>query len=357
MTPRQEINTVPSFIDAFALYGGSDKRLEWLRNGPVDGSMADNAATLMLPGGYLPLTSARGKFAGAPAMDLMGALTGHRANAVVAGDVRANENIALTATHTLFAREHNRIVSHLPASLSAEERFQIARRVVGAEQQYITYTQFLPALGVRLSPYRGYDPNVDPAITNEFATVGYRVHSMVHGEFEPTVPKGTYSPAQLKAFEREGVEIERKGQSVTLVIPLELAFGNPGLVRAVGLGPLLEGARRRAPVQERRADRRVDAQRPVPDPQARQSRPGQLRHADDQAGLLLRRPGPRRDRHRARARPRHPVLQQAPRSRTASPRRARTRPSPARRPRASRAAARSTAATRSTTRTSSTSRR
>ena len=31
--------------------------------------------------------------------------------AMVAGDVRANENIALTATHTLFAREHNRIVA------------------------------------------------------------------------------------------------------------------------------------------------------------------------------------------------------------------------------------------------------
>ena len=249
MTPRQQINTVPSFIDAFAVYGGSDNRLEWLCNGPVDGNMANNSASLLLPGGYLPRVSARDHDTGsaqriravpAPAMDLMGALVGHRARAVVAGDVRANENIALTATHTLFAREHNRIVSHLPASLPAEERFQIARRVVGAEQQYITYTQFLPALGVRLSPYRGYNPNVDPAITNEFATVGYRVHSMVHGEFEPTVPKGTYSPARLKAFERQGVEVEHQGQNVTLVIPLELAFGNPDLLQAVGLGPLLK---------------------------------------------------------------------------------------------------------------------
>jgi peroxidase len=250
MTPRQEINTVPSFIDAFAVYGGSDNRLEWLRKGSVDGNMANNSASLLLPDGYLPRESARDRSTGsaqnsravpAPAMDLMGALVGHRAKAVVAGDVRANENIALTATHTMFAREHNRIVSELPTTLPAEERFEIARRVVGAEQQYITYTQFLPALGVRLSPYRGYNPNVNPTITNEFATVGYRVHSMVHGEFEPTVPKGTYSPAQLEAFEREGVEIEREGQNVTLVIPLELAFGNPDLLQAVGLGPLLKG--------------------------------------------------------------------------------------------------------------------
>ena len=36
---------------------------------------------------------------------------------MVAGDVRANENLALTATHTLFAREHNRIVEdHVTAA-------------------------------------------------------------------------------------------------------------------------------------------------------------------------------------------------------------------------------------------------
>src|SRR5712692_2126536 len=121
-------------------------------------------------------------------------------NAVVAGDVRANENIALTALHTLFAREHNRIVASLPSSLSAEERFQIARRVVGAEIQYITYTEFLPALGVRLDPYHGYDPTVNPGLSNEFAVVGYRAHSMIHGEFDTTVPAGTYTDAQLAAF-------------------------------------------------------------------------------------------------------------------------------------------------------------
>jgi hypothetical protein len=93
---------------------------------------------------------------------------------MVAGDVRANENIALTATHTLFAREHNRIVAALPPELDAETKFEIARRIVGAEQQYVTYNEFLPALGVTLSPYRGYDPNVDPSLSNEFAVVGSR---------------------------------------------------------------------------------------------------------------------------------------------------------------------------------------
>ena len=64
--------------------------------------------------------TARGNAATAPPMDLMGALSGTPTRAVVAGDVRANENIALTSIHTLFAREHNRIVGSLPASLAPE---------------------------------------------------------------------------------------------------------------------------------------------------------------------------------------------------------------------------------------------
>ncbi len=129
-------------------------------------------------------------------MDLMGPLQGTPNKAAVAGDVRANENIALTATHTLFAREHNRIVALLrrrAPGLPEEVYFQLARRVVGAESQFITYTQFLPALGVNLPRYDGYRPNVNPGLSEEFAVTGYRAHSMIHGEFEPTVPENRYS--------------------------------------------------------------------------------------------------------------------------------------------------------------------
>src|SRR5262249_50026122 len=177
-----------------------------------------------------------------PPMDLMGLLLGSPTQAVVAGDVRANENVALTSIQTLFAREHNRIVAKLPDTLSAEDKFQIARRVVGAEIQYITYTQFLPTLGADLPAYSGYSPDAAPGITNEFATVGYRAHSMIHGEFEPTVPAGTYSDDLLNnVFPAEGITVERNADgTVTLVIPLVSAFGNPGLLEQVGEGPLLQ---------------------------------------------------------------------------------------------------------------------
>ena len=239
--PRQQVNTVSSYIDAFSVYGGTDARLEWLRTGPVDGNMANNGPTLLLDSkGYLPRADARGNPSAAPHMDLMGALAGAPNTAVEAGDVRANENIALTSIHTLFAREHNRIVGLLPSSLSAEDKFQIARRVVGAEEQYITYNEFLPSLGVRLSPYRGYDPHVNASLSNEFATTGYRVHSMVHGDFDVDAAAGTYSAAQLAAFAAEGIDVEPQTDgTVDLSIPLTLAFGNPDLLEQVGEGAIL----------------------------------------------------------------------------------------------------------------------
>jgi len=245
-TPRQQINTLSSYIDASNVYGVDPKRLEWLRVGPVDGDLSNNGARLMLTAnGFLPRVGARGDPSTAPAMDLMGPLVGTPDRAVVAGDVRANENIALTSLHTLFAREHNRIVASLPSSLSAEERFQIARRVVGAEIEYITYTQFLPALGVWLDPYHGYDPTVNPGLSNEFAVVGYRAHSMIHGEFDTTVPAGTYTDAQLAAFAAQQVAVEPDGEQVTLEIPLAAAFGNPDLLENLGLGPVFQSLSQR----------------------------------------------------------------------------------------------------------------
>jgi hypothetical protein len=238
---RQQINTVDSFIDASSVYGNSLERLEWLREGPVDGDMTNNSALLLLPDGNLPTVADRGNAATAPAMDRDGRLRVTPNRAVVAGDVRANENIALQGTHNLFAREHNRIVGALPASLTEEQKFQIARRVVGAEQQYITYREFLPAMGVPLSRYRGYNPFLNPTLSNEFAVVGYRAHSMVHGELEPGGELADYTQAELDALEAQGIEVVVEGDEVEFVIPLNLAFFNPDLLTGVGLDALMAG--------------------------------------------------------------------------------------------------------------------
>jgi hypothetical protein len=241
---REQVNTENSFIDAEAVYGSSEERLEWLREGPVDGDMSNNGAKLRLDeDGLLPRRDALGDAGAAPTMAVDGRLMGQEGRAMVAGDPRANENIALTATQTLFAREHNRIVDELPRSLSEQQKFDIARKVVIAEQQYITYREFLPAMGIRLPRYRGYNRRINPTLSNEFATVGYRAHSMIHGEIEVEGEADRYDAAALEAFEQQGIEVERSedGSELALVIPLNVAFFNPDLVGQVQLGPLLHG--------------------------------------------------------------------------------------------------------------------
>jgi peroxidase len=254
---RQQINTIDSYIDGSSVYGNSVARLEWLREGPVDGRLSNNSARMLLPNNLLPRVDARGNPAAAPPVDLVGRLQGTPNDAVVAGDVRANENIGLQATHLLFALEHNRIVDALPRSVSEEDKFNIARRVVGAEQQFITYTEFLPALGVNLSPYGGYNRNVDATLTNEFAALGYRAHSMIHGELEPAGELADYTPAELESIESRGVEVEVDGDEVEFVVPLNVAFGNPSLMRDIGIGPIMRGLGAEA---EYKNDEQIDNQ-------------------------------------------------------------------------------------------------
>src|SRR5262249_44585523 len=90
-TPRQHRNNLSSYIDASNVYGTTPARLAWLRSG---------AKLLLTPAGYLPRAGARGNPQTAPEMELDGPLAATPAKAVVAGDVRANENIALEAVQT-----------------------------------------------------------------------------------------------------------------------------------------------------------------------------------------------------------------------------------------------------------------
>ena len=106
----------------------------------------------------------------------------HTIKTFVAGDVRAAEHPGILSLHTMFVREHNKICDKLISQglKDDEQIYQRARKEVGALIQEITYNEFLPALGITLDAYKGYNPNVTPDILNSFATAGYRVgHSMV----------------------------------------------------------------------------------------------------------------------------------------------------------------------------------
>ena len=104
----------------------------------------------------------------------------------LAGDVRANEQVRLTALHTVFVREHNRLADEIRARsprLPGDDVYQQTRAVVGAEMQAITYKEFLPILlgPGALRRYGGFRPDTDPSISNIFAAAAYRFgHSMLN---------------------------------------------------------------------------------------------------------------------------------------------------------------------------------
>jgi hypothetical protein len=101
-------------------------------------------------------------------------------------------------------------VAALANSLSAEQKFQIARGCRRHRDPSITYNQFLPTLGVRLNGYRCYSSTVDPSLSNESPSSATGAPGMVHGEFEPAVPAGTYTDDQLNdVFPAEGITVER----------------------------------------------------------------------------------------------------------------------------------------------------
>ncbi len=146
---------------------------------------------LTSPGNLLPLNTM-----GLP----NGAGAGSPADFYVAGDVRANEQIGLTAIQTLMMREHNRLADDIAAAnplWSDEQIYQRARKLVGAEIQSITYHEFLPTLLGPTAPDANatYDPNVDASILNEFSTALYRVgHTMLSPHLMRMTNDGTPAP-------------------------------------------------------------------------------------------------------------------------------------------------------------------
>lgn len=166
---REQYNFITAYIDASNVYGSDEARASELRTNDGTGRMKTSAGNL------LPFNV--NGFPNAP--------TSADPSYFLAGDVRCNEQVGLTAMHTLFVREHNRLADLIAASrpgLSGDQIYQRARAIVAAEIQAITYNEFLPKLLGRdaLPRYRGYRSTVNAGISNIFAAAAYRVgHTML----------------------------------------------------------------------------------------------------------------------------------------------------------------------------------
>lgn len=172
-SPRESVNAITSLLDASMVYGSDAPRAEELRSF-VDGKLkTSDEEGLLLPynvNGY-PNAGSGSEF-------------------FLAGDIRVNEQAGLIAMHTLWLREHNRLaeaISQRYQDASDEDVFQLARKIVGAEIQAITYTEWLPALLGPMAPDMAsteFNETVDPSVLNEFSSVVFRFgHSMVSSDF------------------------------------------------------------------------------------------------------------------------------------------------------------------------------
>lgn len=216
---REQINTITAFIDGSNVYGSHLARSNALRT--FSGGMMKTQAGPdgdLLPYNYYNLENAS-SFPVPPE------------SLFAAGDVRANEQIGLIAFHTLFVREHNRLAREIydydfydsdPDNVDVDEEiFQRARACVAAMLQKITYYEWLPSLlGYHtVEQYYGYDPYLDPQISNEFSTAAFRLgHTMLPTAYAPTDENGNVSP-----------------------IALQDAFFNPSYVATNGISAIIRG--------------------------------------------------------------------------------------------------------------------
>ncbi len=194
---REYENEITAYMDASMVYGS---------NAETAAALRDGAYMLLETDGLLVETE-----------------TG-----VLAGDVRAAENIALTSLHTLFAREHNRWVDELAArnpDLTDDELFDAARMRVEAEIQAITYNDWLPVLlgEGAIEDYQGYDQTVNPGISVEFSTAAFRFgHTLLS--------------SNLSRLDEDGSDISAGA------FALKDAFFNPAEIGANGgIDPILRG--------------------------------------------------------------------------------------------------------------------
>jgi len=232
--PREQINEITTWIDASNVYGSDVERATALRANDGTGRLAVSEGNLM------PFN-----------VDGLPNAGGSGANLFLAGDVRANEQIGLTAMHTLFVREHNRLADIIRAedpSLSGEEVYQKARKLVSGMVQSITYNEFLPILlgENALDTYDGYDSSVDPSMSNEFTTAAFRLgHSLLNKRIlrldenlndvgSLRLRRAFFRPDHIT---KKGIDVVLRGQAMQVaqeidafVIPdvRNFLFGKPG---------------------------------------------------------------------------------------------------------------------------------
>ncbi|EFN77155.1 uncharacterized protein LOC105189890 isoform X2 [Harpegnathos saltator] len=184
--PREQVNQNTGFLDASVVYGENSCICNILRgfNGRMNITSHPRRGKDLLPQ--------------SPTHPECKAHSGY---CFIGGDGRASEQPALAVMHTLWIREHNRVMEGLRQvnlHWDGEKLFQQTRRIISAMLQHITYNEFLPRIlgwnavslyGLKLLPqgyYKEYSPTCNPSVLNEFATAAFRIG---HSLLRPHLPR------------------------------------------------------------------------------------------------------------------------------------------------------------------------
>ncbi|KAK2585039.1 hypothetical protein KPH14_008560 [Odynerus spinipes] len=178
--PVEQMNQASHFLDGSTIYGSTLEKSRELRE---------------FQGGRLRMDVRNGSEFLPPESDAQIA-SQCKGGCYDSGDDRVNVYPQLAVIHTIWHREHNRIarkLNELNPSWTDEILYQESRRIVIAEIQHITYSEWLPiilgkmnvrATGLFISTgySRNYDPEDEPAVSNEAATAALRfLNSLMQG--------------------------------------------------------------------------------------------------------------------------------------------------------------------------------
>ncbi|XP_017785902.1 PREDICTED: peroxidase-like [Nicrophorus vespilloides] len=174
--PMEQMNQASHFMDGSQLYGSYDAKNNMLRafKGGLLQTTVENGKV------YMPLSTDPWHHCQITVKD---------STCFISGDSRANTHPQLTAMHTVWMREHNRIakyLSKLNPDWNDEKLYQETRRIVIAQMQHITYQHWLPILlgkgnadKILSTPFNAH---LDASVSNSFATGAFRmIKSMVAG--------------------------------------------------------------------------------------------------------------------------------------------------------------------------------
>ncbi|NXU54274.1 PERT peroxidase, partial [Turnix velox] len=230
LNPRQQINGLTSFLDASTVYGSTPAVENKLRNlTSKEGLLRVNMKYYDNHREYMPFTD---RIPSLCAQD-SNVSDVERIECFMAGDSRSSEVTSLTAMHTLWLREHNRLaraLKRINSHWTSETVYQEARKIVGALHQIITLRDYVPkiigpdAFDLYIGPYRGYDSTMNPTISNVFSTAAFRFG---HATIQPVVRR-------LNAQYLDDPEL-------TDLHLHEVFFSPWRLIKEGGLDPLLRG--------------------------------------------------------------------------------------------------------------------